>query len=212
MNSTPTIQYKTAKNSDFRLPQKLCKKYDVNSSKRSFNSNSKSRSSGKWNKEFGRLITKSKLRLSANISKPNTSTSKYSKIDDLRLKRLEETNEILRKENAQLRKYLNYDVEYLLKSHKTLSKSIEELEEILSNALQELNQEREAWRKIFEEYTALTREKEKDIMNAEMDKNYLETKNSLLKEVNCWSYFRCSRRETKTWGRLRRATSNSWLF
>lgn len=99
------------------------------------------------------------------------------------MKRLEETNEILRKENAQLRKYLSYDVEYLLKSHKSLSKAIEELEEILSESLQELVQERDACRKIYEEYTALTREKEKDIMNAEMDKNYLETKNSLLKEV-----------------------------
>lgn len=29
----------------------------------------------------------------------------------------------------------------------------------------------------------LTREKEKDVMNAEMNQNYLETKNSLLKEV-----------------------------
>jgi outer membrane protein assembly factor BamD (BamD/ComL family) len=99
------------------------------------------------------------------------------------MKRLEETNEILRKENAQLRKYLNYDIDYLLRSHKDLSIAIEEIEEMLSDALQELTQEREACKRIYEEYTTLTREKEKHIMNAEMDKNYLETKNSLLKEV-----------------------------
>ena len=37
--------------------------------------------------------------------------------------------------------------------------------------------------KVYEEYTLLTREKEKDVMSAEMSQNYLETKNSLLKEV-----------------------------
>lgn len=64
-----------------------------------------------------------------------------------------------------------------------LAKSAEEMEEMYSLAVNTLLDERQACSKIYQEYTMLTREKEKDVMNAEMNQNYLETKNSLLKEV-----------------------------
>ena len=65
----------------------------------------------------------------------------------------------------------------------TLAESTETIEELFSESVQSLVHERETCKKIYDEYMILTREKEKQIMNAEMNQNYLETKNSLLKEV-----------------------------
>lgn len=109
IKSTPSVHYRSTKHAEHRHTNKMLRKNDLNStvSKRSINSNSKSRSSNKGSKEFGRLITKSKLRLSGNISMPTSSVSKYStKVEDVRVKRLEETNALLRKENGRLRKYI----------------------------------------------------------------------------------------------------------
>lgn len=199
MNHTPTVNYWSIK-SDEKIPMtKLSRKYingNVNTSKRSMHSNSKSRSSVKnSNKDFNRLITKSKLRLSGHIIKPESATSKYTTIaSDIKIQRLEEANsmlcnenEYLVKENMDLREklnsYINFDLGQLMSQFPILAEHCETMEELFSNAVSDLIQERDACKQVYDEYTMLTREKEKEIMSAEMSQNYLETKNSLLKEV-----------------------------
>lgn len=66
---------------------------------KSVNSNSKSRSSAQGSKEFGRLITKSKLRLSTNINKTESSVKVSSKTYEYKIRKLEDTNLVLMKEN-----------------------------------------------------------------------------------------------------------------
>lgn len=197
LNYTPKFNYFSAKNAERLNSGKLCRKYNLNvtGSKRSVGSNSKSRSSVKGAKEFSKLITKSKLRLSGHISKPDSSTSKYTtKASDLKIQKLEEANmhlinenEYLHKENQQLKKklntYMNMDIEHLLNHHPILAESVEEMELMFSQVSQSLVHERQICRRVYEEYMLLIREKEKENINAEMNKNYLETKNSLLKEV-----------------------------
>ena len=63
------------------------------------NSNSKSRSSAQGSKEFGRLITKSKLRLSTNIAKPDSALKINNKAYESKIRKLEDTNLILIREN-----------------------------------------------------------------------------------------------------------------
>lgn len=198
MHYTPTVNYRSVKNADLPSANKLSHKANLNvdGSKRSMNSNSKSRSSAKGgSKEFSRLMTKSKLRLSGHLTKPDSSTSKYTtKAADLKMLRLEEANIMLMTENEyllrenkdlknKLNTYINFDIEKLINQYPVLAQSVEELEEMFSDTTEALNQERETCRKVYNEYMALIREKEKDIMNAEIAQNYLETKNSLLKEV-----------------------------
>lgn len=160
-----------------------------NGSKRSMASSSKGRSSTKGgSKEFGRLITQSKLRLSGNLKhKPETSTSKYtSKAQDLKIRSLEETNIILANENDMLHQendQLKLKLAAITKRLVESAEAMDSMELLLSSISGKLISERSTCQKIYDEYTILTREKEKDIMNAEMNQNYLETKNSLLKEV-----------------------------
>ena len=90
-------------------------------------------------------------------------------------------NEMLVKENLklkdQLNAYSNYcrdfsidNIQYMLQQLPKLGKWTEELEEAFSTVTQDLIKERESCQRVFEEYTILTREKEKDIMTAEMNK------------------------------------------
>lgn len=83
----------------------------------------------------------------------------------------------------RLKSYISNDVEIMLRQLPSLAESIETMEELYSETTQNLIKERDTCKKIYDEYMILTREKEKQIMNAEMNQNYLETKNSLLKEV-----------------------------
>jgi hypothetical protein len=198
INHTPSVNYWSIK-SDEKIPMtKLIRKYNanINNSKQSMHSNSKSRSSAKAsNKDFNRLITKSKLRLSGHTAHPESATSKYTTIaSDIKIQRLEEANiilnnekEYLTKENMSLREklnlYINFDIGQLMNQFPRLAEHCETMEELYSNAINDLIKERDSCKHVFEEYTVLTREKEKDIMNSEMNLNYLETKNSLLKEV-----------------------------
>lgn len=152
-----------------------------NHSKRSVKSGSKSRSSAsKDGKDYNRLVTKSKLRLSGKL--PTTKTT------EIRVRQLEESNMYLTRENEmlvkenlklkdQLNAYSNYcrdfsidNIQYMLQQLPKLGKWTEELEEAFSTVTQDLIKERESCQRVFEEYTILTREKEKDIMTAEMNK------------------------------------------
>lgn len=96
------------------------------------------------------------------------------------------TNKLI-KENIELKErlksFVSNDIDIMLRQLPTLAESIELMEELYSEAVQNLIQERDTWKKIYDEYMILTREKEKQIINAEINQNYLETKNSLLKEV-----------------------------
>lgn len=159
MNNTPTINYWTLK-SEEKIPKPKLKSKtsgNINSSKRSINSTSKSRSSAKGvNKDFNRLITKSKLRLSGNISKPESATGKYSTIaSDMKMQKLEEVNfklatenELLRSENGRLKEklnmFLNCNIDQILEQYPVLAKSAEEMEELYAQTAAQLVQEREA--------------------------------------------------------------------
>ena len=198
LTKTPTIHLKgqyTGKISNSKLYQKYWNTIlESNGSKRSINSNSKSRSSAKGAKEFGRLITKSKLRLSGNISKQDPTPKFNMKSNELKIWKLEDANLLLMRENKKLIKenielkekltnYINYDIELMLNQFPNLAESLETMELLFSESAQSLIQERETCKKIYEEYMILIREKEKETINAEINQNYLETKNSLLKEV-----------------------------
>ena len=194
LSNTPNMNYKTnypVEKVNSKIFRKYCNTIMTNNhSKRSIKSGgSKSRSSCKDSKERNRLMTKSKLRLSGKMS---------AKTTEVRVKQLEDSNmlltrenEMLLKENIGLKEKLNYysgyesdsDMPPHLVQLQTLAENAEQLEETLAHTIQDLIKERETCRKVYDEYTILTREKEKDIMSAEMNKNYLETKNSLLKEV-----------------------------
>jgi hypothetical protein len=196
LTNTPSMNYKSnypVEKANSKIFRKYCNTIMTNNhSKRSVKSGSKSRSSCKDSKELNRLMTKSKLRLSGKIS---------AKTTEIRAHQLEESNMLLTRENEMLLKenmtlkeklslFSNYvkdfsisNIQHMFDQLPKLAENVEFLEETLSTTIQGMIKERQTCKKVYDEYTLLTREKEKDIMSAEMNKNYLETKNSLLKEV-----------------------------